>query len=104
MRTPPISPSAPSLDADVVTPSTAPSRAGTQVLEHDVNGIAVDAFAPQQALAALAALADDRPRLESLQAAACQTAAGYSIQRAALSEYLVFAHARSARPGTKTRA
>ena len=75
-----------------------------EFLEHDVNGIAVDAFAPQQALGALAALADDRPRLESLQAASRQTGARYSIQRAALSEYLVFAHAHAARLGASARA
>ena len=75
-----------------------------EFLEQDVNGIAVDAFAPEQAVAALAALADDRPRLEALQAAGRQTGARYCIQRAALSEYLVFAHMHAARFGTGARA
>ena len=75
-----------------------------EFLEHDVNGIAVDPFAPQQALGALTALVDDRPRLEALQAAARQTGAGYCIQRSALSEYLVFAHSHAARFGVSARA
>ena len=75
-----------------------------EFVEHDVNGIAVDPFAPQQALGALTALVDDRPRLEALQAAARQTGAGYCIQRSALSEYLVFAHSHAARFGVSARA
>ena len=75
-----------------------------EFLEHDVNGIAVDPFSPQQAIGALAALADDRVRLEALQAAARQTGAGYCIQRAALSEYLVFAHSHATRFGVSARA
>ncbi|HXS46776.1 MAG TPA: glycosyltransferase, partial [Solirubrobacterales bacterium] len=61
-----------------------------------VNAKAVDTFAPDEAVEAIAALAADRERLRSYQAAACRTAARYSVDRAALSEYLLFSfeHAR----------
>jgi len=75
-----------------------------EFLEQDVNGVAVDPFAPRQALGALSSLPDDRPRLHAFQAAARQTGAGYSIQRSALSEYLVFAHSHAARLGVSARA
>jgi GT2 family glycosyltransferase len=61
-----------------------------------VNACAVDTFEPSEAVEAIAALAADRERLGDMQEAARRTAARYSIDRAALSEYLVFAweHAR----------
>ena len=67
-----------------------------EFLEHGANGIAIDAFEPQQAYDAIASLIDDRERLGGLQTGAVETAARYSVLRAALSEYVVFAreHAR----------
>lgn len=61
-----------------------------------VNARAVDTFEPSEAVEAIADLAGDRERLRATQEAALRTAARYSIDRAALSEYLVFAweHAR----------
>jgi GT2 family glycosyltransferase len=61
-----------------------------------VNACAVDTFEPDEAVEAIADLADDRERLRTMQEAAIRTAGRYSIDRAALSEYLVFAweHAR----------
>jgi len=70
-----------------------------EFLEHDVNGLAIDAFAPEEAYAAISDLVDDRARLEALQAGARRTGAGHSIMRAALSEYLVFARAHALRAG-----
>jgi GT2 family glycosyltransferase/glycosyltransferase involved in cell wall biosynthesis len=67
-----------------------------EFVEHRENAIAVDAFAPQEAVDALTELAGDRVLLARLQEGARARASGYSVLRAALSEYLVFAdeHAR----------
>lgn len=70
-----------------------------EFLEHGVNGLAIDAFAPEEAYAAISDLVDDRARLEALQAGARRTGAGHSIMRAALSEYLVFVRAHALRTG-----
>jgi GT2 family glycosyltransferase len=61
-----------------------------------VNARAVDTREPDEAVEAIAALAHDRLRLGEMQAAAVATAARYSIERAALSEHLLFSweHAR----------
>lgn len=72
-----------------------------EFLEHERNGIAVDTSAPEQAHAALSALADDHARLVALQAAARQTGERYSVMRAALSEYLVLAREHGARFGRR---
>jgi GT2 family glycosyltransferase len=64
-----------------------------------VNGHAVDTFAPDEAIETVAALARDRQRLRALQAAGRETAARYSVTRAALSEYLLFAHEHARRFG-----
>lgn len=61
-----------------------------------VNARAVDALRPDEAVEAIADLVADRERLREMQDAARRTAERYSIDRAALSEYLVFSreHAR----------
>jgi O-antigen biosynthesis protein len=61
-----------------------------------VNARAIDTLEPDEAVAAIAELAADRERLRGMQEAACRTAERYSIERAALSEYLLFSweHAR----------
>jgi GT2 family glycosyltransferase len=61
-----------------------------------VNARAVDTLRPEEAVAAIAELAGDRERLRETQEAARLTAGRYSIDRAALSEYLLFSweHAR----------
>jgi hypothetical protein len=61
-----------------------------------VNALAVDTSGAKEAVEAIAGLATDRERLRAMQESALQTAARYSIDRAALSEYLVFSqeHAR----------
>jgi glycosyltransferase involved in cell wall biosynthesis len=61
-----------------------------------VNALAVDTGSAHHAVEALSRLVGDRDQVRSLQAAALETAAHYSIGRAALSEYLVFSqeHAR----------
>lgn len=64
-----------------------------------VNGCAVDTLAPDEAIEAVAALVGDRERLRALQAAGGETAARYSVTRAALSEYLVFSHEHARRFG-----
>ncbi|HKO37306.1 MAG TPA: glycosyltransferase [Solirubrobacterales bacterium] len=70
-----------------------------EFLVDGVNGRAVDTSAPGEAVEAIAALVSDRERLEGMQEAACRTAARYSIDRAALSEYLVFAWEQARRLG-----
>ena len=64
-----------------------------------VNALAVDTSSARHAVEALSSLVDDRDRLRSLQAAALEAAAPYSIGRAALSEYLVFSHEHALRFG-----
>jgi GT2 family glycosyltransferase len=74
-----------------------PRRGGCWEFAVDgVNALAVDTGEPDQALEAIAALARDRERLGEMQEAAVATAARYSIDRAALSEHLLFSweHAR----------
>jgi hypothetical protein len=75
-----------------------------EFLEHGDNGFAIDAFEPQQAYDVLAGLVDDRQRVIQLQARARQTGAKYSILRAALSEYLVFAREHALRFGSRSPA
>ncbi len=75
-----------------------------EFLEHDGNGLAVDAFDPRQAFDAVASLVADRDRLRRLQTAALETGSRYSILRAALSEYLLFAREHALRFGTTARA
>jgi GT2 family glycosyltransferase/glycosyltransferase involved in cell wall biosynthesis len=62
-----------------------------------VNALAVDTSSVHHAVEALSSLVGDRDQLRSLQAAALETAAPYSIGRAALSEYLVFSHEHARR-------
>jgi GT2 family glycosyltransferase len=61
-----------------------------------VNAHAIDTLDADEAVETIAGLAGDRERLRGMQEAARRTAARYSIDRAALSEYLVFSweHAR----------
>lgn len=61
-----------------------------------VNACAIDTFEADEAVEAIAGLATDRGRLRGMQEAAVRTAGRYSVDRAALSEYLVFSweHAR----------
>lgn len=75
-----------------------------EFLENGDNGFAIDAFEPQQAYDVLAGLVDDRRRVIQLQARARQTGAKYSILRAALSEYLVFAREHALRFGSRSPA
>jgi len=70
-----------------------------EFLADGVNGCAVDTFGPDEAIEAVAELARDRERLRALQAAGRETAARYSVTRAALSEYLVFSHEHARRFG-----
>jgi GT2 family glycosyltransferase/glycosyltransferase involved in cell wall biosynthesis len=67
-----------------------------EFLTDGVDGQAVDTFTPDEAIETVAALAGDRERLRALQAAGRETAARYSVTKAALSEYLLFSdeHAR----------
>lgn len=68
-----------------------------EFLDEGVNGLAVDTLDPEPAIEAIAGLVGDRDRLRRLQAEARRTAGRYSIGRAALSEYLVFADEHSRR-------
>jgi GT2 family glycosyltransferase/glycosyltransferase involved in cell wall biosynthesis len=68
-----------------------------EFLVDGVNGLAVDTLEPHPAIEALTELVGDRDRLRGLQQAARRTAEGYSVGRAALSEYLVFAAEHSRR-------
>jgi len=72
-----------------------------EFVDHGRNALAVDTFAPDGALAALGALVEDRELLRRLKAGARETAARYSIVRAALSEYLAFEHAHRRRFGDR---
>jgi GT2 family glycosyltransferase len=69
--------------------------------QQDHNAILVDTFDRQACFEALAALVDDRPRVERLRAAARETAERFSVARAALSEYAVFEHAHRERFGPR---
>jgi GT2 family glycosyltransferase/glycosyltransferase involved in cell wall biosynthesis/SAM-dependent methyltransferase len=68
-----------------------------EFLDDGVNGLAVDTLEPNPAIEALSELVGDRDRLRGLQQAARRTAGDYSVGRAALSEYLVFADEHSRR-------
>ncbi len=68
-----------------------------EFVEHERNALAVDTLDPASALEALGALVDDRELLRRLQTNARATAERYSIERAALSEYLAFERAHRAR-------
>lgn len=61
-----------------------------QFAEHNVNALTLDTMDPDSVARALLELAGDRERLGQLQANALGTAARYSVERAALSEYLLF--------------
>jgi GT2 family glycosyltransferase len=65
-----------------------------------VNARAVDTLQPAKAVEAIVELAADLPRLREMQAAARTTAKRYSIDRAALSEYLLFSWEHARRFGT----
>lgn len=69
--------------------------------QQDHNAVLVDTFDRQASYEALAALVDDRPRVERLRAAARATAERFSVTRAALSEYAVFEHAHRERFGPR---
>jgi len=71
-----------------------------EFVEDGVNAHAVDTLTPTGAIEVVSNLARDRDRLRRLQAAALRTAAGYSIGRAALSEYLLFSAEHARRFGT----
>jgi GT2 family glycosyltransferase/glycosyltransferase involved in cell wall biosynthesis len=71
-----------------------------EFVEDGVNAHAVDTLTPTGAIEVVSDLARDRDRLRRLQSAALRTAAGYSIGRAALSEYLVFSAEHARRFGT----
>jgi glycosyltransferase involved in cell wall biosynthesis len=62
-----------------------------EFVEHRENAIAIDAFDTEQAVTAIAELVADRALLARLQAQARATASRYSILRASLSEYMLFA-------------
>jgi GT2 family glycosyltransferase len=68
-----------------------------EFLVDGVNGLAVDTLEPSPAIEALSELVGERERLHDLQRAARRTAEDYSVGRAALSEYLVFADEHSRR-------
>lgn len=68
-----------------------------EFLVDGVNGIAVDTLEPAPAVEAISRLVGDRDRLRRLQGEAQRTAERYSIDRAALSEYLLFAYEHSRR-------
>ena len=70
-----------------------------EFVEHGRNALAVDTFGIDGALGALGALVEDRDLLRRLKAGASATAARYSIERAALSEYLAFDRAHRQRFG-----
>jgi glycosyltransferase involved in cell wall biosynthesis len=74
-----------------------------EFVEHARNALAVDTFGPSAALAALGALATDRELLRRLKQGALATAERYSIERAALSEYLAFERAHRARFGSSAQ-
>lgn len=67
--------------------------------EDGVNAHAVDTLRPEAAVEAIAALAADRGRLHGIRESAQRTARRYSIDRAAVSEYLVFSWERARRLG-----
>lgn len=69
-----------------------------EFLVDGVNGLAVDTLEPGPAIEALSGLVGDRERLRGLREEAHRTAGRYSIDRAALSEYFVFADEQSRRP------
>lgn len=70
-----------------------------EFVEQEGNALAVDTFSPEGAVQALSKLVSDRTLLERLQAGALATAGRYSATRAALSEYVLFERAHSARFG-----
>ncbi len=74
-----------------------------EFVEHEQNALAVDTFDPAEALAALSSLVADRGLLRRLKDGARETAGRYSGVRAALSEYLAFERAHSARFGGSTQ-
>jgi GT2 family glycosyltransferase len=70
-----------------------------EFVRHGHNALAVDTLEPGEALRALTTLAADRALLGRLREHALQTAEGYSVERAALSEYLLFERAHRERFG-----
>jgi glycosyltransferase involved in cell wall biosynthesis len=75
-----------------------------EFLEHEGNGLAVDAFAPAEAFDALVGLIGAPDRLRALQANALATGKRYSIMRAAASEYLLFSREHERRFGVRAAA
>jgi glycosyltransferase involved in cell wall biosynthesis len=73
-----------------------------EFVEHARNALAVDTFTGAGALAALRTLVSDRELLSRLKHGARETSQRYSIERAALSEYLAFERAHRARFGDHT--
>jgi GT2 family glycosyltransferase/glycosyltransferase involved in cell wall biosynthesis len=67
-----------------------------EFLEHRGNGLAIDTMDSAQAVQAVAELVEDENLLRTMQARALETGGRYSVLRASLSEYAVFAreHAR----------
>jgi glycosyltransferase involved in cell wall biosynthesis len=72
-----------------------------EFVEHGVNALAIDSFDEGASYEALAELASDEERLRAMQRAAVETASGFSIVRAALSEYLLFDSEHRARFGAR---
>jgi GT2 family glycosyltransferase/glycosyltransferase involved in cell wall biosynthesis len=70
-----------------------------EFLEDSGNGLAVDTLSSDEVFNTLVSLSEDEERLERLRQAARETASRYSVERAALSEYLVFEQAYRARFG-----
>jgi GT2 family glycosyltransferase/glycosyltransferase involved in cell wall biosynthesis len=73
-----------------------------EFVEEGRNALAVDTFDSCGALEALSGLVGDRELLERLKEGARESAMRYSIERAALSEYLAFERAHRERFGTRT--
>jgi|GEM_PF-1188738 len=70
-----------------------------EFVEDGVNALAVNTSDVNEAFEVLSGLVGDRDHVHSLQAAALQTAARYSIGRASVSEYLVFSQEHTRRFG-----
>ncbi len=70
-----------------------------EFLRHGENGLSIDTLDGGAALGAVLDLLADRATLDRMRAAAVATAADYSIERAALSEYLMFKGVADERAG-----
>jgi glycosyltransferase involved in cell wall biosynthesis len=75
-----------------------PRRGGvSEYAEHEGNAVLVDSEDEDAVVAAVTALLSDRERLERLRAAGIETAAGFSVRDAALSQYACFSAAAARR-------